>query len=161
VQTESGRKNLHPLTCRDIISAMGDDDEQAWCDDQRSIVIDYLVQQGLEHGEVGEWPAWHIAPHVAIWAVESVVRPGWVGWWVISGDLPTDYMSCGSERHPRAGLRAIAERWRDAAPLMAEGKDISGWNFGSAANRTELAPLLAARADALLSFTADDTLWAA
>jgi hypothetical protein len=138
---------------------MEDSDEQLWCDDQRSIVAGYLAQQGVEHGEIGEWPAWHIQPYVAIWAVESIVRPGWVGWWAISGDLPTDYTSCGAERHPRAGLRDIAQRWKEGASLMAQGETTPDWNIGTRANQTDLSQLLAARVDLLLSFVADDTLW--
>ena len=144
---------------RDINRAMDTGGEQAWCDDQRAVVIDYLARQQIEHGKVGEWPAWHIQPHVAVWAVESAIRPGWVGWWAISGDLPTDYTSCGAERHPRAGLRDIAERWRAAALLMGKGKTVSDWSVGAPEQRRELAPLLAARAETLLSFAADDALW--
>jgi hypothetical protein len=138
---------------------MEDSDEQLWCDYQRSIVAGYLAQQGVEHGEIGEWPAWHIQPYVAVWAVESIVRPGWVGWWAISGDLPTDYTSCDAERHPRVGLRDIAQRWKEGASLMAQGKTAPDWNIGTRANQTDLSQLLAARADLLLSFVADDTLW--
>lgn len=138
---------------------MDDVDEQLWRDEQRSVVIEHLRQQGLAHGEVGEWPAWHVAPYVAIWAVESVTKPGWVGWWAISGDLPTDHISCGPERHPRAGMRAIAERWRDAATLMAEGRPVPDCSIGSPEDWGTLAPLLATRADMLLSFASDDALW--
>ena len=156
---ESGRYDLPPLAGRDMNRIMDDSDERVWCGDQRSIVVAYLARQGVTYGEVGDWPAWHIQPYVAVWAIESAARPGWVGWWAISGDLPTDYIACGAERHPRAGLRGIAERWRDAAALMADGKTVPDWSVGSPAEQSELAPLLAARADALLSFAADDTLW--
>ncbi len=55
------------------------DVEERWCSDQRRLVDDYLRSQGVEHGQIGEWPAWHIAPYVSIWAVESRVRPGSIG----------------------------------------------------------------------------------
>jgi Domain of unknown function (DUF4826) len=73
---------------------MSDDQtEESWCNAQRDAVANYLRSQRLEHGEIGDWPAWHVAGCVAIWAVESKARPEWIGWWVISGDLPTDYCS--------------------------------------------------------------------
>ena len=134
-------------------------DEEAWCASQRFQVLEYLEQERLAHGELGEWPAWHVWPHVAVWAVESAHRPGWVGWWVVSGDLPTDYTSCGPERHPREGVRDIAQRWQQAASLWKEGKRAHGFSIGSPDNEASLAPLLAARADLLLSFVADDSLW--
>lgn len=134
-------------------------DEDAWCSRQRAEVIEYLEREQLVHGEVGEWPAWHVWPQVAVWAVESVAHPGWVGWWVISGDLPTDYTTCGPERHPREGVRDIAERWRTAASRWKQGERADDWNIGSRENEATLAPLLAARAETLLSFVADDSLW--
>lgn len=80
------------------------DGEEGWCAEQRKIVAHYLRSQQLNHGRVGEWPAWHDAPCVAIWAIESVARPEWIGWWAISGDLPTDYISAADvepPQHPR------------------------------------------------------------
>jgi hypothetical protein len=133
--------------------------EEAWCESERVRVIEYLQRVALAHGEVGDWPAWHIWPYVAVWAVESVTRPGWVGWWVISGDLPTDYTTCGPERHPRAGLKDIAQRWQAAALQWEQGKPSNGWSIGSPEEQAELAPLLASRADLMMSWVSDDNLW--
>jgi hypothetical protein len=133
--------------------------EEAWCASQRAKVVAYLKQAQLAHGEVGEWPAWHVWPDVAVWAVESVARPGWVGWWVISGDLPTDYTPCGPARHPREGVRDIAQRWRAAAAQWEQGNHAQDWSIGSAENESALAPLLSSRASLLLSWVADDSLW--
>jgi hypothetical protein len=70
-------------------------EEEQWCAEQRDHVVSYLTRQGLQSPSVGDWPAWHVAPSIAVWAVESLKKPGSVGWWAISGDLPTDYTSCG------------------------------------------------------------------
>src|SRR5437764_5727586 len=43
-------------------------------------------------------PRWFLSPYVAVWAVRSRANPDRVGWWAISGDLPTDYMTCGREQ---------------------------------------------------------------
>lgn len=133
--------------------------EEAWCANERTRVIEYLEREHLVHGEVGEWPAWHVWPQVAVWAVESVARPGWVGWWVISGDLPTDYTTCGPERHPREGVRDIAQRWQIAAAQWEQGIHSADWSICSPENEATLAPLLASRARLLLSWVADDGLW--
>jgi hypothetical protein len=45
-----------------------DDDEEAWVLDRRTEVERYLAEQGPAHGRVADWPAWHIAPYVSIWA---------------------------------------------------------------------------------------------
>jgi hypothetical protein len=79
--------------------------EDAWCNERRAEVAAYLVAQRVLHREVGDWPAWHLAPYVSVWAIESAVEPGSMGWWVISGDLPTDYASSDGLPDPREALR--------------------------------------------------------
>lgn len=133
--------------------------EEQWCDARRQDVIDYLGRQAVRHGEVGEWPAWHIAPYVSIWAIESCTAPGWVGWWAICGDLPTDYVSAAEIKHPREAVRAIAQRWRDASQFMARGEAHPTITIGSPAEWPELAPMLRSRAGILHEWAEDDDLW--
>ena len=80
--------------------------EERWCEERRKEVTDYLDRQKVEYKEVGEWPAWHVPPYVSIWAIESAQKPGLVGWWVVCGDLPTDYISADTIKHPREAMRA-------------------------------------------------------
>jgi hypothetical protein len=140
-----------------------DDDpavEQQWCEERRAQVIAYLRGEGVEHGRVGEWPAWHVTPYVSVWAIESKKRPGWVGWWVICGDLPTDYVSAHTIKHPREAIRSIAETWREQARLMAAGETHPDICLGRPEDRAALAPLLATRASVLLEWANDDSVWA-
>lgn len=133
--------------------------EEQWCVERRNDVCTYLQQQGVVHGQVGEWPAWHLAPYVAIWAVESKSNPGRVGWWAISGDLPTDYVSSASIRHPRDAMAAIATRWRDAAERIARGEPTAGTSMGDPTNWQLVAPLLASRAETLQGWATDPEVW--
>lgn len=133
--------------------------EEEWCDSQRQSVVEYLSREGLEHGRVGEWPAWHVYPYVAVWAIESVARPGWVGWWAISGDLPTDYVARGSERTPRAAVREFALRWGKVAAAMAEGRGPDDVVIGRPEDAAVLAPPLGSRAETLLRWANDDDFW--
>jgi hypothetical protein len=109
---------------------------------------------------VGEVPAWHVAPIVSVWAIESLERPGWVGWWAVAGDFPTDYTACQGERHPRQALRDIGTRWLAASDSWFKGEPAVGWELSSPEKESELAPLLAARAKLFLDFSADDGIWA-
>lgn len=134
--------------------------EEAWCNERRAEVAAYLMAQRVHHGEVGDWPAWHLAPYVSVWAIESAVEPGSMGWWVISGDLPTDYAGSDGLLDPREALRAFAERWKAAAVLMARGEAYPEVRMGrSAEERKSLAPLLQRRAELLSRWTEDDELW--
>jgi hypothetical protein len=138
------------------------DVEERWCDAQRAIVGDYLRSQQVEHGRIGDWPAWHVAPYVSIWAIESVARPEWIGWWVICGDLPTDYISSADVRppqHPRKALRVIAEQWLKYVEAWNDGRECEGFRIAGADSHKELAPLLETRAKLLTKWADDDSLW--
>jgi len=92
-------------------------------------------------------------------AIESLKTPGAVGWWVIAGDLPTDYMSSAGIQHPREAMRAVARRWRGAASVMARGEQLPGYAIGPAEEGTRLAPLLESRAKLLAEWADDDSFW--
>lgn len=136
--------------------------EARWCDAQRKAVADYLRSQKLKHGRIGDGPAWHVAPHVSIWAVESLSRPEWIGWWAICGDLPTDYLSAADvepPQHPRKALRIFAENWLGIVQAWREGREIEHTRIGDLSSRNELGPLLESRARMLMTWAQDDALW--
>jgi len=137
---------------------MTEADEDAWCEERRAEVAEYLAQQeDLVHGRIGDWPAWHFAPYVSMWAVESVTMPGMVGWWAICGDVPTDCCSAASEcAHPRAAMKQMAQGWIEAVMNTEQGAPtIAGTRLSA-----NLAPKLAGKASLLLKMAADDELWA-
>jgi hypothetical protein len=136
--------------------------EERWCNEQRVNVANYLSSQKVQHGRIGDWPAWHVAPYVSIWAIESLARPEWIGWWVISGDLPTDCISSADVKppqHPRKAIRAIAKRWVKQVEAWKEGRDYKGIRIPGPHSHKELAPLLEKRARLLIEWADDDSLW--
>jgi len=140
------------------------DTEEAWCNEQHIIAKDYLQSQGLNHGRIGEWPAWHIAPYVSVWAIESNTQPESIGWWVISGDLPTDYISasdCVPPQHPRKAIRVFASRWLEVINAWRVGQEYENFNIKGNSSKDELAPLLSARAQLLIKWADDESLWSA
>lgn len=132
--------------------------EEQWCLEARKQVTAYLSSQGVSHGEVGEWPAWHVAPIVSVWAIESAKRPGWVGWWVIYGDLPTDYVSAAEIKHPRSAIEAFAKRWRNYVSAFRSGQPPSDFVLGDGSK--EFVELLENRTGILAGWVDDDDLWA-
>ncbi len=137
----------HPMT---------EAEEDAWFDEQRARVENYLKDQGCEHGGVGLGPAWEVTPYVSVWAIQSLKTPGKVGWWAISGDLPADYCSGGAEcNHPRLAVKHIAETWRQAVADCKPGDA----TLGSMGIPAEFAELLASRAQMLLEWVDDPGLW--
>lgn len=159
----SGARSPGTTTLRGSMTKPDFDDpavEEQWCADRRAQVERYLASEGVEHGRIGDWPAWHIAPYVSVWAIESKVKPGWVGWWVICGDLPTDYVSAGRIKHPRKAVQAIADRWRRHCESVRSGRKTTEMSIGgSEVTPPDLVPLLETRAAILTSWAQDDSIW--
>jgi Domain of unknown function (DUF4826) len=134
--------------------------EKQWCADRRDDVARYLSGEGVTHGQIGDWPAWHVAPYVSVWAVESKVQPGWVGWWVICGDLPTDYVSAGKIKHPRKALQAFTDRWQQYCEAIRSGAVMSEISIGDGStDPADLVPLLESRSKTLERWARDDSIW--
>jgi hypothetical protein len=134
-------------------------EESLWNSSMRRKVTEYIARQGIAHGQIGEAPAWSVFPCISIWAIESGKSPGWVGWWVICGDCPTDYATCTGDRTPRAAVEEFASRWRSASAAMLIGEHLPGFSVGVSDNAEELAPRLASRAELLAEWALDDDLW--
>jgi hypothetical protein len=134
--------------------------EEAWCEERRAEVVAFLAERRVPHGEVGEWPAWHVAPVVSIWAVESAERANAMGCWVICGDLPTDHVPARLAADPREAVQSIVGRWRAAADAAARGAVPIAPDFGRTAEELrKLAPMLSSRAELLARWAEDDSVW--
>ena len=139
-----------------------DQAQAAWCDAQRQVVTDYLHEQNINHGRIGDWPAWHVTGCVAIWAIQSHLVPESIGWWAISGDLPTDYCSAAdiqSPQHPQKAVRVIAKRWLELTAAWQAGRQHPDIKINCPQTQQELLPLLESRAKILLNWANDDTMW--
>ena len=109
------------------------------------------AQQQVAHGPIAALPAWHVAPYLSIWAVESE-KPGKIGWWVICGDVPADHVPAkfvkdAARRPPHLCGPLEAAAGRDAPRFAAprtQPRPAHQW--------PELAKLLAARAELLAQF---------
>lgn len=132
-------------------------EEAAWVAEQHTSVADYLKQEGYKHGEIGEWPAWYAQPYIAIFAIESAVEPGYMGWWAICGDLPTDIVTFSEEiDDPRKAMNHFAESWASVADHMLRGEPHPDIKMGTPQTWPELGKLLKPRALMLRRIVEDD-----
>ena len=82
---------------------------------------------------------------------------------MISGDLPTDYISAAdieAPQHPRKALRAFVELWLKVVDASNDGRDYEGIQIADGKRHGELAPLLAPRGRMPMDWSDDDSLWA-
>jgi Domain of unknown function (DUF4826) len=135
--------------------------EDTWCAARAADVAVCLQRQALEHGRVGEWPAWHVMPYASVWAVENRHRPEWVGWWVICGDLPTDVLSAHDLATPRDALRSFGRRWVLHGACLDRGEVPGAWAHLPDEALPKLAATLKTRGAALQAWADDDASWPA
>lgn len=126
----------------------------AWCADERAKVEAYLEAEGLAHGGLSELPAWEVPPYLAVWGLESLERPGWLGWWVLSGDLPTDVLPADEAGGPREVLAALGARWAGWVEAARAGGDGGEHELGEGDLER-----LEERARVLLQLAHDDGAW--
>jgi len=131
----------------------------AWCAQQHKMVKWFMSHQSVKHGLIASSPAFHIAPLVSVWAIESAAHPGAVGWWVLAGDLPIDYFSAQTLDHPRKVLVAAADKWDEMLENIEAGRPnkviIPGLD-----EKPELREMLAARSTSLRQMAKDERVWA-
>ncbi|MFZ4509004.1 MAG: DUF4826 family protein [Fimbriimonas sp.] len=133
--------------------------EIQWCEETLAGVRRYLEGEGVRFGEIAEWPAWHIAPYVSIWAVESGEIPDALGWWVIAGDLPSDYLPGHEADDPREAMRLFSLRWQRLVDAWEREQEPGDTIVGSPSDHPTLMPLLRPRAKMLMEWVVDDDLW--
>jgi len=135
--------------------------EERWCMARAGDVSACLQRLALEHGRIGEWPAWHVMPYASIWAVESKHRPEWIGWWVICGDLPTDALAAHGIASPREAMRAFGIRWTMNGESLDRGEVPDNWIHYADEVLPKLAAQLKSRGAALKVWADDDSSWPA
>ncbi len=110
----------------------------------------HLAENGVLFDSVVVEASRYLAPFVAVWKIKSQQGKFF---WVISGDLPADYMPFETATDVRGALKRFALTWQLKAEniMTSTGLDETQQNF---------AKLLADRAYSLHELSEQDTLWA-
>jgi len=94
------------------------ENERAWIAAQYA-AEKYLRQEEIEHGGVRGYPAFHVHPDAAIWAVQSSSSPGKIVYWVVTGTLPTTWhVSITDCPGPREALREVSRSFLQTASFL-------------------------------------------
>jgi hypothetical protein len=80
---------------------------------------------------------------------------------VICGDVPTDYLSAKTIKHPRQALRQFAQNWRQWCEYMKRGEPPPGIVLGSPETWPEIGGRLRGRVELLLEIVDNDEYWQA
>lgn len=111
----------------------------------------HLAEQGLVMDNVAVQESRYLPPFLAVWKINTLNRRSY---WVISGDLPTDYLEAAGAADAREALRAFSLRWQMKAQQLID----AGVQDQTAADYIQL---LVNRAHSLYEMFESEKLWGA
>jgi hypothetical protein len=126
---------------------------QEWVRTQFQKANRFLAEKGVIPNKVLTEESRYLAPYFAIWKMESK-QPTKQSFWVLSGDLPSDYVDVKVAATAREAVRHFSMMWQ----LKAENLHKSGLTRDE--TQAKFANLLVARAESLYKMQEDDKLWA-
>jgi hypothetical protein len=91
----------------------------------------------------------YLPPMVAVWQINAIDKQRY---WVISGDLPTDYIALSAAADARDALRAFSFRWQMNAQQLID----AGVQEQTTADYVNL---LIGRAHSLYDLFENDQIW--
>jgi hypothetical protein len=121
----------------------------AWVKAQFQRANKHLAENGVLFESVVTAESRYLAPFVAIWKIK--VSDGKF-YWVISGDVPADFMPYASEKNARDALRGFSLRWQ----LQADNILNSG---SQDKTQLEFAETLITKAEKIYELFSNDKAW--
>jgi hypothetical protein len=88
--------------------------ENDWLADQEENVKRYLIEESINFTNILE-VKWFLAPYVTVWHIKPDL-------WIISGDLPTDYIQDNEIMNASAAVKIFATRWLEISTYLLKGK---------------------------------------
>ncbi|MCL1060240.1 DUF4826 family protein [Shewanella gelidimarina] len=125
---------------------------QEWIRTQFQKANKFLAEKGILPNKVHADESRYLAPFVAIWKMDSK-KPSKQTFWVMSGDLPSDYVDVNVAATARDAVRHFSMMWQ----MKAE--NIQRSSLVNDPAQAKFANLLISRAEGLYKMQADDKIW--
>jgi hypothetical protein len=154
VETTENPENAQPQTAigQQPTAEQIEQARQEWVRVQFQKANRFLAEKGVIPSKVLADESRYLAPYMAIWKMESK-QPKKQTFWVMSGDLPSDYVDVNVAKTARDAIRHFSMMWQ----LKAENLHQSGLTKDP--TQAKFANLLISRAESLYRMQADDKLW--
>ncbi|ASJ97173.1 DUF4826 family protein [Shewanella marisflavi] len=145
--TEQAVENSKPLTPEEQ-EAM----TQQWVKEHFQKANRFLAEKGVIPSKVIAEESRYLAPFLAVWKMESK-QPKPQTFWVMSGDLPSDYVDVKVAATARDAIRHFSMMWQLKAENLVKS--------GAVKDKTQaqFAQLLVSRAESLYQIHNDEKLW--
>ena len=128
---------------------ISDEERATWVREQFQKANKFLAENGVLFDSVITEESRYLMPYLAVWKIRAMDSKRY---WVISGDLPSDYTSVDNAKDAKDVLRHFAMHWQLKAEnlINAEGADDTQKAFGA---------LLINRAESLFAMQNAPDLW--
>lgn len=123
---------------------------QTWAREQFQKANQFLAQEGVLFDAVITEQSRYLAPLVAIWKIKAMDSKVY---WVLTGDVPTDFTLASNAEDARGVLRYFSLRWQMKAENLLQN------NTSNDASQASYAQLLADRAERIYKLQEKDNLW--
>jgi hypothetical protein len=120
-----------------------------WVREQFQRANKHLAENGVLFESVVTEASRYLAPFIAVWKIKSIEGKYY---WVISGDVPSDFMPFELEKNARAAIRHFSMIWQMKAENIRQSATED-------ATQQEFAKLLITKAEDLYKIQADDNIW--
>lgn len=109
----------------------------------------FLAEKGIVMDSVAVQDSRYLPPMVAVWKINGIDKQSY---WVISGDLPTDYIALSAASDARDALRAFSFRWQMNAQQLIDAGVLDQ-------TTADYVNLLIGRAHSLYDLFENDQIW--
>ena len=132
-------------------------DEKKWLQQEHGKVQQYASQNSLDLIRIVQKDSAVLPPLVAIWFIESKRHLN--GFWVITGDLPSDHIVGDNAQSARDAIKYFALRWHLKAENILIELEQESSEVESNKTKKQFAEILISKADGLYQFADRDDLW--
>lgn len=123
---------------------------QTWAREQFQKANQFLAKEGVLFDAVITEQSRYLAPLVAIWKIKAMDSKVY---WVLTGDVPTDFTLASNAEDARGVLRYFSLRWQMKAENLLQN------NTKNDSSQAAYAQLLADRAERIYKLQDKDNLW--
>ncbi|GAA0852771.1 DUF4826 family protein [Aliiglaciecola litoralis] len=120
-----------------------------WVREQFQRANKHLAENGVIFDSVITEESRYLAPFVAVWKIKSLEKKYY---WVISGDVPCDFIAYENEKTARDAIRHFSLMWQLKAENLSKGTDLDK-------AQQDYIDLLVTRAEGLYRIYNQKELW--
>jgi hypothetical protein len=123
---------------------------QTWAREAFQQANQFLAKEGVLFDTVVTEECRYLAPLVAVWKIKAMDNKMY---WVLTGDVPTDFTLADNAKDARGALRYFSMRWQIKAENLLQN------NQQQDPSQTSYAQLLADRAEKIYLLQENEGLW--